>query len=441
MGTRTSAAERLIGDGAAALPDSWYRASADVPDLRPALDGDARVDVCIVGAGYTGLSAARTLAAKGLSVLVLEARRAGFGASGRNGGQVHSGLNLGPRALIRRVGAEDARKVWDLVEDGKRVLRDTVEAHAPEARYRPGVAEGLYSEAEGREAQADLETAREVFGYDQVEYLEPQRFREIVRSPSYSGGTLDHGAGHIHPLRYAFALARLAEDAGARICEGTPVTRLLPGAPARLETPCGIVTADHVLLAGNGYLARDIAPAVSARVMPIRSFIGATAPLGPEASEVLSRDIAVADSKWVVNYYRLSEDGRMLFGGRASHLLSDDGGMGRDLHKRMTALFPQLAGARFDHVWGGTLGITMPRLPAMQRVAPNILSAAGYSGHGVAIAGHAGRLMGEAIAGEASGFDTLARLKVADFPGGATLRRPLLALALTWYGLRDRLGL
>lgn len=421
-------------------PDSWYAASAEIPPPRPALEGEVTADVAILGAGYTGLSAALFLAERGYSVAVLEAHRAAFGASGRNGGQVGSGFNKGQRWLEAKMGRERARALWDMAEAAKAQVRDLSARHAPDARYTPGVAHGEYTDAEVRAVREDIEHLELRYGYDQAELLSGDALREIVRTPLYKGGVLDMGAGHIHPLRYGLGLARAAEAAGATIYETSEVTGIRHGSIAVLHTPRGTVRARHVILAGNGYLP-VMEGTVSARVMPINSFIAATEPLGDRAAEVLTRDIAVADSKFVVNYYRMSEDKRFLFGGRESYSIGFPTDITTALRKRMETLFPQLAGVGIDHVWGGTLGITMSRLPLVTRLAPNVLNASGFSGHGVALSGFAGRVMAEAVAGQAERFDILSELPVAPFPGGATLRAPLLTLAMTWYSLRDRLGL
>jgi len=426
-------------DPQGAYPDSWYVASSDIPPPRPALEGSVTADVAILGAGYTGLCAALYLAGRGYSVAVLDAHRAAFGASGRNGGQVGSGFNKSQRWLEANVGHNRARALWDMAEAAKAQLRDLAADHAPEARYTPGVAHGEYTEADAREAQAAVDHLAARYGYDQAEVLPGDALRDIVRTPLYKGGVLDMGAGHIHPLRYGLGLARAAEDAGATIYEHTEVTGISHGATVTFHTPRGTVRARHAILAGNGYLP-VIERKVSARVMPINSFIAATEPLGDRAAEVLTRDIAVADSKFVVNYYRMSEDKRLLFGGRESYSIGFPTDITTALRRRMETLFPQLAGVRIDHVWGGTLGITMTRLPLVTRVAPNVLNASGFSGHGVALSGFAGRVMAEAIAGQSERLDVLSDLPITPFPGGASLRAPLLSLAMSWYSLRDRLG-
>ncbi|MEJ6397747.1 NAD(P)/FAD-dependent oxidoreductase [Yoonia sp. 208BN28-4] len=418
-------------------PASWYAASTDLPPQRPALKGAVTADVCVVGAGFTGLSAALHLARRGLSVVVLDAHRAGFGASGRNGGQVGSGYNKSQRWLAKQLGQDNARALWDMSEEAKQDIRDFARDQ-PDIMFKPGVAHGAYSAAEAAEDQRDAAYLRDTYGYDQIDDLDQDAMRALVKTQSYHGGVLDHGAGHIHPLRYVTRLAAAAEDAGAVIYEGSEVHRIVEGDPAKVQTGRGHVMARHVVLAGNGYLP-NIVPKVTQRVMPINSFICATAPLS-DAQMVLALDIAVADSKFVVNYYRMSEDNRFLFGGRESYSIGFPKDISTALVQRMTSLFPQLDGVGIDYVWGGTLGITMSRLPSVQRVAPNMISAAGFSGHGVALSGFAGKVMAEAIAGQAGKFDTLALLPAPKFPGGGALRAPLLTLAMSWYAMRDRLG-
>lgn len=425
-------------DNPGQFPKSWYAASTDIPPERPALHGHIDADVCVVGAGFTGLSAALNLARKGLSVVVLDAHRVGFGASGRNGGQVGSGYNKSQRWLSKQLGHDNARALWDMAEEAKTDIRTLNDAN-PKICFKSGVAHGAYSASEMREEHEDAAYLRDTYGYDQIDDLDQSGMRDLVRTDAYHGGILDRGAGHIHPLRYAMALAKAAEAAGVQIFERSEAHHIQKGDPAEIRTGRGRVKANHVVLAGNGYLS-GIERAVTAKVMPINSFICATEPLGDKAAEVLSQDIAVADSKFVVNYYRMSEDKRFLFGGRESYSMGYPSDISTALIERMTSLFPQIKGAGIDYVWGGTLGITMSRLPAIQKVAQNIISGAGFSGHGVALSGFTGKVMAEAIAGQAGRFDTLSTLPTPSFPGGGAFRAPLLTLAMTWYSLRDRLG-
>ena len=248
------------------------------------------------------------------------------------------------------------------------------------------------------------------------------------------------GAAHLHPLNYALGLARACEAAGVRFFEGTHVHHIAEGSQRHtVRCDTGHVEAEHVILACNGYLG-GLNRRVAARVMPINNFIAATEPLGADAAKVLTRDIAVADSKFVVNYFRLSHDGRLLFGGGESYGYRFPD-IDKTVRKPLAEIFPHLRDVTFDYTWGGTLAITLKRLPFLARPGPRILSASGYSGHGVGTATHAGKLMADAIAGAAEGFDTLSRIPATPFPGGAMLRAPLLALAMTWYATRDRLGL
>jgi gamma-glutamylputrescine oxidase len=417
---------------------SWYAASLPPEPERPALTGAVSADVVILGAGFTGLWAALTLARAGRRVIVLDAHRVGFGASGRNGGQVQSGFNKSQRWLEKHLGMGPARALWDLSETGKDQLRQFCDTHAPDAAYRPGVAHGEYSPLDLAEARFDADhMARH---YDTpIEVMGRDAFAALVKSPLYVGGTLDRSAGHIQPLAYARALARAAEAAGAVIHELSEVTSVTTRPRLTLTTPRGQVTAGHAIIAGNGYLP-NILPQVNARVMPINSFIAATDPIPDRWHDVLAEDIAVSDARFVVNYYRFSADRRFLFGGRESYSLGFPRDISTALVARMQRLFPQLAGVGISHVWGGSLGITMTRLPHVVQVAPNILSGAGFSGHGVALSGMAGRVMAEAVMGQENGLTTLAALPVPRFPGGTSLRAPLLTLAMTWYALRDRLG-
>ena len=418
------------------FPKSYYAATADIPTPRPTLEGEVCADVAIVGAGYTGLSAALHAAEKGLSVVVVEAHRVGFGASGRNGGQVGTGWNKDQIWLEDRLGADTARHLWDLTVEAKALTRDLVATHAPEAGYKPGVLQGEWTDAGALEAADYALWLADTYGYP-TEYLDRDAVCTVCRSDVYRGGVLDWDAGHLHPLRYVLGLARAAEGAGATIHEMSEAVEVGPGL---VRCKKGSVQADHVIVAGNGYLP-DLNGEISSRVMPINSFIAATEPLGDRAEEVLTKDVAVADDKFVVNYFRLSEDKRLLFGGRENYGIGFPTDIEGALRTRMERLFPQLRGVAIDYHWGGTLGITMTRLPMLRQVATGVLAAGGFSGHGVAITGLAGKIMAEAVAGQMGRFDLLSRLPVNRFPGGKHARAPLLTLAMTWYSLRDRLGI
>jgi gamma-glutamylputrescine oxidase len=420
-------------------PDSWYAATANaLPPFAP-LRGETRADVCVVGAGYTGLSAALHLAKAGLDVVVVEAHRAGFGASGRNGGQLGSGQRMEQDGLERLVGKDDAAKLWDMGEEAKTLVKSLVKNHNIDCHLKPGVAHTASTVADVKHAHRYAEKLQRDYGYTEIEALDAEACQALCPSPDYKGGTLDMGAGHLHPLNFALGLAQAATDAGARIHELSHVHNITQGTKPVVQTDKGRVVADHVVLACNGYMG-NLNRKVAARVMPINNFIAATEPLGEDAAQVLTRDIAVADSRFVVNYFRLSHDKRLLFGGGESYGYRFPKDIGAVVRKPMSIVFPHLKDVKFDYTWGGTLAITMKRLPYLARVAPNILSASGYSGHGVGTATHAGQLMALAIQGQASGFDVMSKVPTPSFPGGSMMRSPLLVLAMTWYAMRDRMG-
>lgn len=416
---------------------SWYAATAVPAPEHPPLRGQVRADVAIIGAGYTGMSAALHLAQAGLSVVVLEAHRIGWGASGRNGGQVGSGQRRDQAYLTARLGRENARRLWDLAEDAKTLVHDLIQRHRmPGVDWRPGIVHAARHPAEVDAAHAEAATLARNCGYDRIEPLDRAQITAILGTDAYAGGTLDHGAAHLHPLNFALGLARAAAAAGARIHELTEVQAIRHGRPAALDCATGAVIADHVIVAANGYLGR-LLPEVAARVMPINNFIIATEPLGARAP--MTRPVAAADSRFVVNYWRQTPDGRLLFGGGESYgwRFPD---IARTVRRAMRPVYPDLADVRIDHAWGGTLAITVTRNPYFHRIAPNILTATGYSGHGVALATLAGQILAAAIASQTGQFDLLSCLPVPRFPGGTLLRHPALALAMTWYSLRDRLG-
>ncbi|SOB91851.1 gamma-glutamylputrescine oxidase [Rhodobacter sp. JA431] len=430
----------FANDRAGQYPASFYAETRDPAPERPSLKGETRADVCVVGAGYTGLSAALHLARAGRRVVVLEAHRAGFGASGRNGGQIGSGQRLDMATLEKMAGQEVARRLWGMAEEAKALTYSLADdAGVPTHR---GIAHTGRKVSEVRWLHEEAEHLAKHYGYDQIEPLDRTATQALIPSPVYIGGDLDHGAGHVHPLNLCLGVARLAEAAGAVIYENTPVTNIIHGAtantPSRVETAQGHVIADQVILAANGYLDR-LEPKIAARVMPINNYIVATEPLGARAKEVFTLDIAAHDLKFVVNYWRLHDD-RLIFGGGETVSYRFPRDIAAKVRKPLEEIYPQLKGVKITHAWGGTLAITVNRMPCFHRPAPNCLSASGYSGHGVALALHAGKLMAEAITATGDGFDVMARLPQPAFPGGGALRWPLLVAGMSWFSLRDKIG-
>ncbi len=420
-------------------PASWYAATAcDLPRF-PVLKGAQKADVVVVGAGYTGVSAALHLAEAGFDVVLLDAHRVGFGASGRNGGQLGSGQRQDQEALEKIVGRADARRMWDLGEEAKDLVKGLISNHEIDCHLRPGIAWAGFGASDTRHMHDYVELMQRDYGYDQITALNEAECQEICPSPAYKGGLLDMGAAHLHPLNFVLGMARAATTARVRIFENTHVHQIVEGSPNTVRTDQGHVVASHVILACNGYLG-GLNRRVAARVMPINNYMIATEPLGNERKKVLTRDIAVADTKFVVNYFRLSHDGRLLFGGGESYGYRFPSDIAAKVRKPMLEIFPHLQDVKIDYAWGGTLAITMKRLPYVARVGKTVLSASGYSGHGVGTATHAGMLMAKAIQGDAEGFDIMSRIPTSAFPGGGMFRTPLLSLAMTWYAMRDRLG-
>jgi gamma-glutamylputrescine oxidase len=424
---------------AAPYPDSYYAATADFLAECPPLDGSERCDVCVIGGGYTGASTALHLAERGHDVILLEAERLGWGASGRNGGQVNSGQRRDQDTLETMVGKDDAHRLWQLGEEAKALVRSLIARHAIACDLKAGVLCPDHKQRYVAQSHAYAAKLRDEYGYPHARAVGREEMREMLGTDSYHGGWLDGDAAHLHPLNYLLGLARVARAAGVRMFEGTAVRRIGRSAPIAVETAGGTVTADHVVLACNGYLD-GIEPRVEARIMPINNFILATEPLGEEGARALIRDdVAVADSRFVINYFRLSADRRLLFGGGENYSRAFPRNLKSFVRKPMLEIFPQLAGTRIDYAWGGTLALTVNRLPYFARLAPGIFTASGYSGQGVALGTLAGQIMAEAIDGTMGRFDVFARIPTMTFPGGKLLRWPTMVAAMTWYALRDRI--
>lgn len=428
----------------------YYRDTAGPIGERPALDGGRRADVAIVGGGFTGLSAALHLAEAGFDVCLLEAGDIASGASGRNGGQIATGQRRPVEELETRYGSARARVLFDLAEEAKALVIDLVERHGIDCDLRPGVIDAAHKRRFLDEYRRHAERMRTVYGYDRMRFLEGGDFRAKLASPDYHGGIIDDGAWHLHPLRYALGLADAAEAAGAHLFARTRVKEIVDGAKIRLRTQGGRaqggraqggdVIADHAIVACNGYLG-GLVPQLARKILPINNFIIATGPLGETRARALVPDLmAVCDSRWVINYFRISADWRLVFGGGETYGMRFPDDIKAFVRPVMLEIFPGLADVRIDYGWGGTLGITPARMPCFLGVGERILAAGGYSGHGISIGTLAGRILADAVGGRLAQFDVMAGLDIPDFPGGTILRQPLLVLAMLWGRLRDRLG-
>jgi len=420
--------------------DSWYAASTPPQPPRPALQGDVDTDICVIGGGIAGCSTALHLAERGYRVVLLEAHRVGWGASGRSGAQAIPGIACGQHKLQALVGDADARRIWDVSVEGLRLQRELIARHGIDCDLRTGQMHVAIKPRQERELREEVATLHGEYGYDSVRMVEREELRSILASDRYIAGTYDSAGGHLHPLKYTQGLAAAAERAGVRIFEDSRALAYARVAGTlEVTTATGRVRCRSLALCGNAWLG-PFAPALSRKIMGVGTYIVATQPLGAERAAALIRnDAAVTDINWVIDYFRRSADHRLLFGGRVSYSGLDPLGTRRSTRARMLAVFPQLADADIEHAWGGYVDITMNRAPHFGRLETDVYFLQGFSGHGIALTGVAGKLLAEAIGGTAERFDLFARIPHRDFPGGAALRRPALVLAMLWYRMRDLL--
>jgi gamma-glutamylputrescine oxidase len=419
-------------------PASYYAATAGDAVARTPLDGDIRTDVCVIGGGYTGLSAALHLAKAGRRVVLIEAYHVGWGASGRNGGQLHSSQRLDQEDLERWLGDGPARQMFDLAEEAKRLVKTLIADHSIDCDWRDGLIGTLHKRRFVAATRRHIDHMQTHYGYDGLTFLDAPALADAIGTPRYFGGYRDASAGHLHPLNFAAGLARAAEGAGVTIHEATRALKVTGIGPVRVATATGTITADDVIVAVNGYTS-GLLPDTEARVMPIHNYILATEPLGDRIGKLIPGGEAVADSRFVVHYWRPSADRRLIFGGGESyarHFPSDLKGFVRG---HMLDVYPGFVDVQIDYAWGGTLALSMTKMPVMRRVRPGVYTSGGYTGHGVAIATLAGKLMAEAIIGDTERFDLFAKLPAPKFPGGQWMRYPTFLLAMLWYGMLDRI--
>lgn len=417
---------------------SYYAASANAKQDYPELQGEISTDICVIGAGYTGLSAALHLAEKGYTVSLLEAEKVGWGASGRNGGQVCQGHNMDHADMVRKVGKQNADALWQMSLESVDLVKDLIAKHQIQCDLKQGVLHVAAKTKHNDEFKESVEYKHEVLGYQDIQYVEPSEVADMLGTDRYSAGEYWTQGAHLHPLNYALGLAAAAEKAGVKIYEDTRVQSYQAGQNAHVITEGGRVNAKYILLACNGYLGK-LEPRVAGKIMPINNFILATEPLSEEMCRRINRDdVAVADSRFVINYFKLSGDNRLLWGGGENYTSSFPKDIPNFVRKYMLEFYPELKDLRIDYGWGGTLAITMNRMPFFDRVEDNLFVAQGYSGHGVALATLGGKLMAEALSGSAEKFDTFAAMPSPTFPGGTLLRWPGLVAGMLYYSMRDR---
>jgi gamma-glutamylputrescine oxidase len=419
-----------------ALPPSFFKLAAGEVPQYPPLDGSRRADVCVVGGGYTGLSAALHLAEGGADVVLIEASEIASGASGRNGGQIHSGLRRDVIWLEKKFGFERARTFWNLSEEAKALIRSLVVRFAIPCDLRAGVIETQHKASLMKDAAELVETLSKRFGYEQASLLGRDEIIEALGSERFFGGIHDRGGGHLDPYRFSIGLARAAAGLGAKLHEHTPATALGPGPVVR--TPSGEVRAERVIVATDGR-SGEFEQITRRHMVGINSFVVVTEPLGVLGETIMPGGQSAADSRFVVRYWRKTSDGRLVFGGGESSAGQIPADVRSFVQPHLLEVYPQLANVPLAHGWGGVVSVTAPRLPYVREIAPNVWTAGGYSGQGVALAPFLGKLLAEAARGETQRISAFTDLPIPPLPIATWLRRALVTLAI-WRGrISDRL--
>ena len=423
-----------------AYPQSYYAASANPAPARPVLQGEVETDVCVIGAGYTGLSSALFLLENGFKVTVLEAAKVGFGASGRNGGQIVNSYSRDIDVIERSVNPRQAQLLGHMAFEGGRIIRERIAKYNIQCDLKDG---GVFAANTPKHMQ-HLEAQKKLwerYGHTQLELMDATRIREVVGTDNYVGGMLDMSGGHIHPLNLALGEAAAVESLGGVIYEQSPATRIERGANPLVHTPNGRVRCKFVVVAGNAYLG-NLIPELSAKSMPCGTQVITTEPLSEElAHSLLPQDYCVEDCNYLLDYYRLSGDKRLIFGGGVVYGARDPANIEAIIRPKMLKAFPQLKDVKIDYAWTGNFLLTLSRLPQVGRLGDNIYYSQGCSGHGVTYTHLAGKVLGEALRGQAERFDAFADLPHYPFPGGRLFQVPFSAMGAWYYSLRDKLGI
>lgn len=420
--------------------NSYYAATAHSAPTRPPLEGDERTQACVVGAGFSGLATALHLAERGYEVTVLEAVRVGWGASGRNGGQIVNGYSRGLDVIEKRYGRQAARDLGAMAFEGAAIIREFVARYGIECDLRDGGVAAALTPRQMRELERKKKSW-EAHGHDGLELLDEDGLREHVRTEGYVGGLHDTRGGHLHTLNLCLGEAAAIERLGGRLHEHSPVTGIEYGKRPVVHTAAGRVTADHVVLCGNAYLG-NAEPRLRDRIMPVSTQVVTTEPIDPAlAQELLPSGACVEDCNYVLDYYRRTADNRILFGGGTIYGGTEPEDIIGKIRPNLVRTFPRLADVRIDHAWSGNFALTLTRIPHIGRLDERVWFAHGYSGHGVTTTHLAGRLIAEAIDGSSRRFDAFARLRNYPFPGGRALRVPITMLGAWYYMAREKLGL
>jgi gamma-glutamylputrescine oxidase len=424
----------------ALIRNSYYEASAARPLVDdPMLDGTLEADVCVIGAGFAGLSVALECRARGLSVVVLEAHRPGWGASGRNGGQTLVGFAK-DEIIEKQLGLDGARAAWAMSVEGVALVRERIERYGIDCDFISGYLTVATKPKRVPDLRTWMDQVSSRMGYTRLSWLDTDEIRTRVASQRYLAGVYDPVSGHLHPLKYCLGLSDAARREGAQLFAHSPVIEVVRGVRPVVRTLIGEVRCRFVVACGNATAGDALPAAVAARIAPIASYIVATEPLGEaRASALIARREAVCDNNFFLDYFRVSADHRVLFGGRASSTGAAPAQLSEQIRKRMVDVFPQVADAKVEFAWGGFVDVTRNRAPDFGSIDPNYFYVQGFCGHGVALTGIAGRVVAQAIAGDTAAFDLFAGLRHARFPGGPALRGPALELGMLYHRIREML--
>lgn len=418
---------------------SWYAHSANDKRVRETLIGEHSADVCVIGAGFTGISAALQLSENGFKVIVLEGERIGFGASGRNGGQIVNGYSRDLEVIAKRYGQNKADALGKMSLEGGQIIRERVAKYGIQCDLVDGGFFAAFTEKQVRE-MAHVKAHWEKHGHTGLEMVSKAEVGRYVKADRYVGGMIDRLGGHIHPLNLVLGEAAAVESLGGKIYENSRVTGVEFGANPVVTTAQGRVTAKYVLVCGNAYLG-GMLPKITDKMMPVSSQVMATEPLDAKLiEELLPANYCVEDANYVLDYYRRTADNRLLYGGGIGYGGQDPANLTGVIRPNMLKTFPQLKNVKIDFAWSGNFALTLTRIPHMGKLSDNVYFSHGDSGHGVTTTHLLGKILGEAVSGHASRFDVWSSLTAYPFPGGRTFRVPLTMLGAWWYGLRDRLG-
>ena len=411
--------------------ESYYAASGSWQTDYPELEGELSVDVVIIGGGFSGVSTAVELCEKGYKVALVEANRISWGASGRNGGQLIGGMGHNPDSFIRTIGRDGVEAIYQMGDEGVDIVKERIEKYGIDCDLKWGYCEaGL----KPRHLRAYKKWAEED---EDIQLLDKSQLGEFINSDLYLGGYYKSNWGHLHPLNLCIGEAKAAESLGARIFEQSTVKKITYGNNPAVYTEKGTVKANYVVVCGNAYLG-NLVPHLDARVLPATSCIIATEPLTDEQiDQSLRKDVAVCDSRTALDYYRLSADKRMLFGGLSNYTGLEPSNVVAIMRAKMGKVFPVLENARIEYKWSGQIAVIFRRMPAMGQLEGNVLYVGGYSGHGVAPTHIMGRVLAEAVAGNRKRFDIMSKISHFPWPGGKLLRRPAMAAGMMFYKLID----